>query len=330
MDAKRFYFQNTQSKPEMNKVKILRYVVCPCCRSSLRFSRRKLYCRNCNKFFEFTPEGIPSLLGHIDRDTQLSLDKWDNIFGSSFFKKESEKEYREFFLADTKRQILEAAPKSKIKDRVFLEMGCGQGFLGEAMAKEGWFFLGVDFSLNALKLLKKRLDKREIYNYLLVQGNVESMPIKNGSIDLLFGGGVIEHFENAQTVINNVYRVLKRDGVAVNALPFFNLGNLVYRSLWGGIPNVPILKQIAELVHIKILGGKHMVFGYELQLTFSQLRSLHQRAGFRRENIKISKFDTHIQLHRIKSQFLRKIVIMLCNKSSLFWPAIKVVANKGK
>lgn len=305
---------------------ILKFTSCPVCGSGFTFSSQKLYCKKCERYFSFLAKDIPSLVANTEQIDKFTMDKWNSVFKDNNFRDEAEEVYVEHFLNRTKNQVLEYAGNKK---GVFLEMGCGLGFLGEAMAKDGWFFLGVDYSITALKLVKTRLDKRGVKNYLLVHGDVEYLPIKNNSVDLLFGGGVIEHFQNARPVIDNIYRVLKRNGVSFNAIPFFNLGNLIYRSLWGGIPNVPVLKQLSELIHIKILKGKHMIFGYELQLTVPQVKALHLKAGFKQHNMCIDKFDTYIQLHRIKSLYLKKIIAAICERIPLFWPAIKIIAIKN-
>lgn len=313
----------------MDKLSLIQqYVTCPFCKSDIEINDMQLTCKGCGKLFNIIHGDIPSMLGSVTIDTKFSMAKWDEIYLKDFFLKESEREYKQLFLDDAIRQISEYTNRSPKETKTYLEIGCGQGFSGEELAKDGWLFIGVDFSLNALRSLKERLNNRGIENYLLIHGDIQSLPIRSNSIDLIYGGGVIEHFMNTQVVINHIFRVLTKGGISFNTVPSFNIGNLSYRSLWGGIPNVPILKQLAELVHLKILRGKHMVFGYELQFTNSQLKRLHINAGFKADNIAIDRFDCHVQLHRINNCHLKKFLTNLCKKNRQFWPMVKVIGIK--
>lgn len=170
------------------------------------------------------------------------------------------------------------------------------------------------------------LDGKGITNYQLILGDINKMPIKSNSIDLLYGGGVIEHCENTQTVINEIYRVLKPGGVSFNTVPYLNLGALTYRQIWGNIPEFPLLKQLAEFVHIKLLGARHMTFGYELSFSAGYLRALHKKAGFKK--VTVDKFETKLMFDFIPFDFSRRVCIYLANHCRLFWPMIKVVAEK--
>jgi len=229
---------------------------------------------------------------------------------------------------DILRQVLEYAKNTETNTKTYLEIGCGSGFLGQELARNGWLFIGIDFSLQALLSLKKRLDNHKIKNYLLIHGDIQSLPLRNDSVDLIYGGGVIEHFKNPQAVINHIFNSLTKDGVSFNAVPFLNIGNMAYRSFWGGIPNVPVLKQLAELVHLKILKGRHMVFGYELQFTATQLKRLHINAGFKPKNIILGRFDCYVQLNMVHNPYLKEFFRNLCKNNRQFWPMIKVIGIK--
>ena len=251
------------------------YVVCPFCKSGVTTIDKRLECEKCNKEIGLVHDGIINIKAIPNSGNSFSEGKWDEIYLTDYSLKEAELEYKKIYLDDTKRQVLQYLKKITNRPKTYLEIGCGQAFLGEELANDGWIFIGMDYSSNALKSLKKRLNDRGIKNYFLIKGDIQFLPIKSNSIDLVFGGGVIEHIEhikNTQIVINNIFRVLTQSGVSFNTVPYFNLGNLFYRSLWGGVPNIPILRELSELLHIKILKGKHMVFGYELQFTKTQIK----------------------------------------------------------
>ena len=307
---------------------ILEYVICPACGSDLGTAGQALRCAGCGRKYEVVGGRIPSMLDALTADAEFSMRKWDERYLGDDPAGEAERAYKRWYLDDTKRQVLEQSPATPGGGGVFLEVGCGLGFLGEELARDGWLFIGIDFSLNSLLLLERRLTDRGIDNYLLVHGDILSLPIRDRSLDLVYGGGAIEHFKGTQTVISNIFRALKAGGVSFNTVPFFNVGNLLYRSLWGGIPNVPVLRWVSEFVHLRVLGGRHMAFGYELQFTRPQLLRMHFCAGFSIDNVIVGRFDCQIQLEKIGDGGLKSFLIRLCRTNRHFWPMVKVVAVK--
>jgi len=304
---------------------IQKYVVCPFCKSDIKINDISLTCKKCKRAFKIIENEIPSMLGDMSEKSSFSMEKWEKIYQTW---NNSEEEYKRLYLDDVLRQILEYANESKDTAKVYLEIGCGPGFIGQKLAKRGWLFIGIDFSLKALISLKKRLDGHGIKNYLLIHGNIQSLPLRNNLVNLIYGGGVIEHFENPQIVINNIFNVLTENGVSFNEVSFLNIGNMLYRSRWGGIPHVPVMKPLAEFVHLRLLKGKHMVFGNEYQFTLGRLRKFHIDAGFKADNITVDRFACFIQLYPIRNRFLREFMRALCRKNRQFWPMVKVIGVK--
>lgn len=308
--------------------KLLNFLACPDCGADLKLEKGQLFCTNtdCKQSFAII-DGIPELISpRLKSDLKLSQDKWEEFYQKQLDQEEYDKLYQTY-LADNYDNVFRELKQSKeIKDIVFLEIGSGPMLLGQAIAKKCKLIIGVDFSQSALKIAKKMLDSKSISNYLLILGDINKMPIKKNSIDLLYGGGVIEHFKNTQSIINEMHRVLKTGGVAFNTVPYLNLGSLTYRQIWGNIPNFPILKQIAEFLHIKLLRAKHMRFGYELSFSANHLKSLHKKVGFKK--VAVDKFDTKLMFDFIPFNFLKKICAYPANNCRLFWPMIKVIGEK--
>ena len=303
-------------------------MICPACGSDLEVADSSVKCEGCQKSFALIDGDIASLIGHLNEDAEFSRAKWDERYLDYAAALEAERDYKRWYLDDTKRQVMKFAPSLSNRSGIYLEIGCGLGFLGEELAREGWFFIGIDFSINSLRMLKQRLTDRGIDNYFLVHGDILSLPIRDDSLDLVYGGGVIEHFKNTRCVLAHIFRALKTGGVSFNTVPYFNIGNLLYRSCWGGIPNIPVLRQLSEFVHLKLLGGKHMIFGYELQFTRVQLRTLHSEVGFRIPNVLVDRFDCQIQLEKLDDGFLKTFFKNLCRNHRQFWPMVKVVGVK--
>lgn len=316
----------SESITKVNKINKLciQYLFCLRCKNELAKKGNFLTCINCTSKYPIE-EGIIKMMGKVSPDLQLSIEKWDEEYkgllkSGKYY--EASKNYKEIYLNDTFKQLSEA---KKFKDIVYLEIGCGLFFLGQEVAKNCKFIIGVDVCPTALKIAKKMLDKKGIKNYLLVQADILNMPLKDNTIDLIYGGGVIEHFKDTQMSVNELYRVLAKQGVSFNTVPYLNIGSLTYRQLWGNIPNFPVLKQIAEFIHIKLLKANHMIFGYELSFLASTLKRVHKRAGFKK--VKVEKFSAQLSFEFLPS-FLKTPFVWLANNSRLFWPMVKITATK--
>lgn len=303
---------------------LLKYLCCPNCKSGLTANKNYLFCRACKNRYRIN-KGIINMLPNLNKEIKLSVEKWDERYKKQLRNKTYYKDYENYmkmYYEDTYRQLNKAR---KIKDIVYLEIGCGPFFLGQKIAKKCKLIIGIDFSPSALKIAQKMLKEKGIKNYLLIQGDILRMPIKDNSVDLVYGGGVIEHFENTQKSVDEIYRVLRKNGVSFNTVPLLNLGALTYRQIWGHIPNLPLLKGITEFIHIKLLKGRHMTFGYEMSFLSSALNKMHMNAGFRK--VIVDKFEVNLSFEFIPA-LLRRPLIWLAKNSKLFWPVVKVTGLK--
>jgi ubiquinone/menaquinone biosynthesis C-methylase UbiE len=188
----------------------------------------------------------------------------------------------------------------------YLEIGCGPAYIGEYLMKAyDCRFIGVDFNYPMLLTLKKYLDKRGYRKYLLIYADINNMPIKNDTIDFIYGGGVIEHAPDTGHIIKELYRVLRKGGVAFNTVPAFSLWWAT--RFFNNIPSVGGLKKIFEFIHLKLFRSKILgkYYGYELSFTVDSLRKLHKAIGF--FDIKIGAFAFHPSVSKLRNVFLRNL-----------------------
>ncbi|OGH25201.1 MAG: hypothetical protein A3D82_04355 [Candidatus Levybacteria bacterium RIFCSPHIGHO2_02_FULL_40_29] len=312
----------------MFKKEYVSFLCCPDCRASLSIKDKQFTCSICKNEYPLIGS-IPVLVSSsMAKDVKLSREKWDAEYKKTVDKDKArslKKNFKNIYLSSTMSYIEKLF--DSYKNKKYLEIGCGPFFIGQEIATKGAFVVGIDYSMNALKLAKFYLDEEGIDNYLLVCGDIAKMPFKDNVFDILYGGGVIEHFKDTVGVVKENHRVLKKGGVAFNSVPKLNLGSLTYRQMWGNIPSAPVLKQIAEFVHIKILKGKRMIYGYEYSFTDSQLRKIFAKAGFRRENIDVGRYEVPLLLEYIKNKSARKIAMAVA-QSNLFWPATYILSKK--
>lgn len=300
------------------------YMCCPVDQGKLEFKKTHLLCQTCKQKYPIK-DGVVQVLPNITPDIELSIKKWDLLYENQIKNKsylKNFKEYKEKYYDIVYPQLNR---EKKIKDIVYLEIGSGPASFAALIAAQCKVIICIDFCPHALLIAKKILKKNNINNYLLIQGDILDLPIKNSVVDLIFGSGVIEHFQDTQRSVDELYRVLKKNGVSVNTVPHLNIGSLTYRQVWGNIPNFPVLKQLAEFIHIKLLGGKHMIFGYEFSFLGSTMKNIHKKAGFKK--IKVERLEVPTVFEFLPA-FVRKPMQWLAEKSPLFWPMIKVIATK--
>ncbi|PJE68830.1 hypothetical protein COU96_02895 [Candidatus Shapirobacteria bacterium CG10_big_fil_rev_8_21_14_0_10_38_14] len=270
--------------------------------------------------------GIVQAMPKISPDTKITLDKWERIYRKSLNDQSYELEKQEYdrkYLKDTLEQIF--ADYQPQRDDVYLEIGCGPMFLGQELAKRGLKVIGIDFSLSALIIAQKMFKKSKIKNYLLIRSDIQNIPLQNDTVDLIYGGGVIEHFKETDLVVSEMHRILKKGGVCINSVPQLNLGSLTYRQVWGNIPDFPVLKQIAELVHIKLLKKRYMRFGYELSFGKQTIKKIFEKHGF--SKVKVKKLKCVLSFEYLKFPWLKTIAQKL-SKLEVFNPMILIVAKK--
>lgn len=259
----------------------------------------------------------------LPEDMRRSIQAWDEQWAArqGAATEASRVEYERDYLQDTLRQVLGSIdPK---KHRRYLEIGCGPGFLGVELARRGFKVAGLDCCFEALKLAT-RVYRRAGQKGTFVGGDLHHVPLADGCVDFIYGGGVIEHFEDTLGAVREIARVLAPGGVSFNTVPYVSVGSFTYRQLWGNIPDLPVLKPLFRFFHVNLLGGHHLKYGHEMSFTARKMASLHRQAGF--SKVSVVRFDVFLPLYFLPA-FLRPLARKLC-RFRPFWPMIAVVAVK--
>ena len=93
-----------------------------------------------------------------------------------------------------------------------LDVGCGAGFLSNALAKQGLQVTGVDLSEESLKVAAK-YDETKCVHYQTA--DAYKLPFADGTFDVLTAMDFLEHVENPDQIIKEFSRVLKSNGLFV-------------------------------------------------------------------------------------------------------------------
>jgi ubiquinone biosynthesis O-methyltransferase len=96
--------------------------------------------------------------------------------------------------------------------RTVLDLGCGGGFMSEALARRGAKVIGVDVSRGAIAIAKRHAaDGGLAIRYLVASG--EDLPLPEDSVDCVVCVDVLEHVRNLGQVLDEIRRVLRPGGV---------------------------------------------------------------------------------------------------------------------
>jgi len=108
----------------------------------------------------------------------------------------------------------------KNKNYKFLEIGCGNGYILEDLIDYQYQLVGSDIFINALINARKRLpDTVE-----LIQMDALNIPFEN-TFDIIGAFDVIEHIDDDEKVIQEVFKALKPNGYFLITIP-------QYKWLW--------------------------------------------------------------------------------------------------
>ncbi|MDA9018566.1 class I SAM-dependent methyltransferase [Flavobacteriaceae bacterium] len=127
------------------------------------------------------------------------------------------------------------------KDGKILEAGVGLGKWLNYFQKKDYDIVGIDYSEVAIRKLK------EFDNSLnAVYGDVTEIPFENDSFDTYLSFGTLEHLEkisDLKKAIDEIHRVLKRDGIAYITIPNLNFLNFFF-SIKNKVINNNIIRKI--------------------------------------------------------------------------------------
>lgn len=158
-----------------------------------------------------------------------------------------------------------------VENKKICEVGCGSGTISSALAQKGGKVTLIDISPKAIAFAKNFYQKKKIKATFKIMDGMK-MSFGNNSFDLVWNGGVLEHFDEVKQIclLRELYRVVKPGGRLIIMVP-----NLM---------DFPFM--IAKLL---LKFRKKWGFGYEKDISFWQLEKLTAKAGIK--NFKIFAFD---------------------------------------
>ncbi len=102
-----------------------------------------------------------------------------------------------------------AVRRSKFKSGRWLDIGCAKGFLLRLASQNGWEPFGFDICAYAVKEARRVCPDA----HLLILDAEHQLPFPDGFFEVVTAFEVIEHLNRPLSLLNEVYRVLRRDGL---------------------------------------------------------------------------------------------------------------------
>ena len=105
-----------------------------------------------------------------------------------------------------------------IINKKVLEVGAGMGGDSIFLAKKGAEVTVLDFSPDALELVKKNAEKNKV-TLKLIEADALHIPFKEETFDVIFHQGFLEHFKNPKDYLLEQKRILKTGGYLIVDVP---------------------------------------------------------------------------------------------------------------
>jgi ubiquinone/menaquinone biosynthesis C-methylase UbiE len=147
-----------------------------------------------------------------------------------------------------------------LKRPISLEIGCGTGIDLNTVARENEhpICFGSDISEKSI-LLSLSISKAFGKKVDFFVSDTRNLPLKTNSLDLVFSQGLIEHFQDPLTIINEQVRVLKNGGTI--------------------IINVPQKYTGYTLVKKKLMKKDKWELGWETEFSYGDLKKIGRKLG---------------------------------------------------
>ena len=195
----------------------------------------------------------------------------------------------------------------------YLDLGAGIGLLTSYIAsivkpKE---IIIVDIDRNALEVAQ-----RKGFKTIMLDLNVDKLPLNNNSVDLVTAFELIEHLWNKDNMLEETLRILKPGGLFIVSTP--NLASLVNRLLLL-MGKTPIYYSVSLKYEIE---GRAS-YGHISLYTASSLRDHMSKVGF--EVLEIHGLLTH---YAYKNLIVKAITMLTTKLRPPLAPDILLVARK--
>lgn len=145
---------------------------------------------------------FPRLQGRIPTlPSHTAYELWAGTYGE---------EQNNIFLQAEERGLMPLLDENPLTELSVLDVGCGTGrHIRHCLDRHAMSIVGIDFSR---AMLRRGAWVREQHSVSLVEGSVETLPLRNSSFDLVLVPLVLGHVRDLKPAAAELARVLKSGG----------------------------------------------------------------------------------------------------------------------
>jgi ArsR family transcriptional regulator len=132
--------------------------------------------------------------------------------------------------------------------QVIADLGAGEGTISQMMAQKAKHVIAIDNSEKMVEFGSELVRKHGITNLEYRLGELEDVPIENGTVDLAFLSQALHHARHPERAVAEAWRILKPGGrIAILDLNrhHFEEAREMYADLWLGFTELEIEKYLA-------------------------------------------------------------------------------------
>jgi len=166
--------------------------------------------------------------GSMSEDPQNSLknkDFWNELCGSNLFNylglkeinMESLQVFDDYYFNTLYPYLKDYMSLDRIKDRSVMEIGLGFGSLSQYLFTHAANYVGIDYAENPVKIVNDRAAMGgDAHKAKAIRGDARFLnEIADETFDMVVSIGCLHHTGDTQKAVDEVYRVLKKNGTAV-------------------------------------------------------------------------------------------------------------------
>lgn len=185
---------------------------------------------------------------------------------------------RNTFISDRFRLVMAEIDALHLdRNAVVADIACGPGFVLEGIASKGLTPIGLDGSVDMLRVARARVGSR----VPLIQGDARHLPFPDESLNLLVSTGLLEYLPDPVEVLREFHRVLVPGGTAIvsstnRRSPAFALGPI---EDWARTSATA--RRLANSLHLEVpeSAWKPREFKFHF-ITAAEFASFARSAGF--------------------------------------------------
>lgn len=156
------------------------------------------------------------------------------------------------------KKIWQYLKKNNCQGKI-LDIGCADGDFSEPLVKKGYDCYGLELTDEAIK-------KSASKGIKVSQGSfLEKFPYRDNFFDIVFAGEVIEHTTDDISFLNEINRVLKKNGILILTTPnLLSLGNR-FLMFFGRLPRFAYAEFHYRIYTANLIKSKIIKAGFKIK-----------------------------------------------------------------